>query len=901
MGRFDALPPRDVSWYGDPRDHGARCDLCPLASNVFVPYSPPKGKLRLVLVGEGPGRKEEILRTPFTGVTGEHLDRELEEVRLERDEAHVTNAAMCASDNEQDNARAAECCAPRLLTELSELSSEVPIITLGKAATRTVLGVKSILLARGFVWTARDLEKSVEQGEKTLAKMHRHAKETRKDRDHEKAVEGKLRLDTLRGRAALAGRTVFPTLHPTFAFIHNENWATIFGIDLDRAARWIRGELRKEHLADNIVEVKTLSALRARTRVFAVSKDPGFIREAMKLLGSEVAVDIETERQKPLSPLKVPILTVQISDGKRGLVIGPWDKEIHASVLTEVLRGRVAILHNGFCFDQIALARDGVSFEEVTLEDTLTGHHTFASAFPQKLDHVVATFLDSGPWKIRFGVRSTEEKGLAPQHVDEGDLELYGAVDAFVTKQAWNAMQGDLAPERSVYEHDKRRSLLYRQLQVNGYKVDQARKELLSKLLKRRAAFLKGRMRRIARRPGFEPSKVHEVRKVLFGVLKAPVLNPTPTGLAGTSNATLESLRTGDVGDKTRSTKVGRFSETLLHWRVTTKTRGTYIDPVDIHSDGRAHYNFKPFGVLTGRPASRILSCPRWSRDLVERARELYTCEEGNLLVYFDLAQAEGRFAANLSADKGLIEACAVDLHTRNALVLFAALPGAVEKLQRDPKGKNCPRHSEKGSAKAACNCGKPLRDVTKNVGFAILYQAGPKKVFAYLRSQGFPVDFGQVEDMFVAMRDTYPDYARFVAENIRYVEKHGYLRTALVGRLMRLGFHPEPSAVANLPIQSGIADVMDTRLLDVMVPSLPPGGWMVLHHYDSATFEVAAKYVEWTTDAKGKKKPAGKFIEMIEDTWKEPIRLQESIVCRQAIEFVIPAEVKVGTRWSDM
>jgi uracil-DNA glycosylase family 4 len=885
--------PRDTSFYGSPQAHGARCDICPLAGSTYVPYEAPTKKLKLALVGEGPGRKEIVLRRPFVGVTGEMLNDELVDAGLDRATAHVTNAAMCVGYTDKENERAAECCAPRLLKELASLPADVPIVALGKAAAKAVLGVKSILLARGFVWTARDLTHSIEAAESAVRK----AQKTKQKK--EALINARLRLDTLNARQLLMGRTVLPTLHPTFAFIHNEVWAPIFHIDLDRVARFVRGDLKLEDLIDRIERVGTLEELTRRTRVFVVTDNTETIDAASRILDREVACDIETERIKPLTPLLAKILTVQLSDGDRSLVIAPWDPKRHVRVLMRFLRGRTVIFHNGFCFDQIAMSRDGVRFEGVDLQDTLTGHHSFASHYPQKLDHVVSTFCDSGPWKVRFGVRGAEEKGLAPQHVEEGELELYGAVDGVVTKHAWRNMQTDLAPERAVYEHDKRRSLLYRDMQVTGYFVDRARQKLLSKLLKRRAAALKGRLRRIARRPHFEPSKLHDVRKVLFGVLRAPMLNPTPTGLAGTSNATLESLRTRDQGDDTKETRVARFSEALLNWRITVKVKSTYCDSIQIHADERAHYNIKPFGVFTGRPASRILSAPRWSRDLVDRIREVYTASPDHLIVYFDLAQAEGRFAANLSNDAAFIEACAVDLHTRNALILF---PDEHEKLLRDPKGKYCPRHSEKGNPKAACNCGKPFRDVTKNVGFAIIYQAGPKKVLAYLRSQGFPVDLEQVEDMFRAMRDAYPDYAGYVAQNIRFVEKNGFLRTAIKGRIMWLGFHPEPAAVANLPVQSGIADVMDTRALDEIVPRLRgTGAKLILHHYDALHFDTPKKQIEWLVDEKGKRKPAGKVVEVLEQVWARPVRIEQSIVSRATREFLLPAEIKVAERWSEL
>jgi uracil-DNA glycosylase family 4 len=1297
-------PPRDVSDYS-PRAHGARCDLCPLAGSTYVPYSPPAEgkKLKLIIVGEGPGRKELMERSPFVGMTGQILNDELETAGLDRESAHVTNAAMCLGETDKENERAGECCAPRLLKELAALPP-VPIIPLGKAATRAILGVKSILIARGFVWTARDLETSIKSAEGNLRKAEKTAGKAgigvKADAAAGKAVEVALRLETLQLRHKLAGRTVLPTLHPTFAFVHNETWAPIFRIDLDRAARFIRGELTHDMLADKIELVKTVTELRRKKRTFIVTDNVKQIEQVAKLLGPEVGCDIETERLKPLSPLLAKILCVQISDGDRSIVIAPWDARIHSKPLTELLRGRTVVFHNGYNFDHPALEREGedVDLSHATLEDTLVAHHAFASQYPQKLDHVVATFIDSSPWKIRFGVRGAEEKGLAPVHSDENELFEYGAClmgdtrvlladgttcdvqhivskrlsvdvmscgpegitakrvigwhrsrvpdqrwikiniegsegrrglivtpdhriyttrgqvradrircgdriaqnermlsdyersamlgtllgdssmavsptlrkkklkaplasvvgshedtcglaqfkakqtrgfiqvaenqaipggghigsqpgrrysthmsaqiaalrpaiydakgrkrlrvetldmlgpvglawlfmddgfrqnggraykntgtrggqmyrpdscgistisfprkdvlaacewfkknygptwtgadnqlrlgfvaakrfcteiapfvpeafrykfprgetwpayideplssglepyyarvvvaeeyhpkrltrfqrhvantrfcltvedthnfftpfglvancDAVVTILAWRAMQKDLAAERSVYEHDKLLGVQGKGMQVVGFPVDRKRRRLLSVKLKLRGAALKGRMRKLARRPNFAPTKLGEVRHVLFNVLKAPMLNPTSTGLASTSNATLETIRTGGAGtarsgpadtkqtsgpinNKTKETKAGLFAEALLRWRVADKIRGTYINAVSVHKDGRAHYNWRPYGTVSGRYSCRLQSNPRWSTAIEDRAREMYRASMDHSLFYFDLSQAEARFAANLSGDVNFIETCKSDVHTGNAKILFPD-PIAQEQLARDPKGKDCPKHGEVPVLGATCNCGKPYRDIAKNAGFAVAYLAEAPTVFAYLRAHGFPVELDDVERMLDDLKASYHRYYEYVAENVAFCERHGYLRTALMGRIRWFGFHPKPNEIANFPIQSGIADVMNTRLLafQAWLAKELPEVQLVAQVHDAAIFNTPNKYIQWGKDAKGKPKVIGPMAEGVERLWAEPVRLQPSVVCRTEREFYLPAEIKVGKRWSD-
>jgi uracil-DNA glycosylase family 4 len=918
-----AVPPRDVSDY-NPVKHGARCDICPLKGEPYVPFVEPPGKPRLILVGEGPGMKETFRRVPFVGVSGRLLDDTLEDVGVERNDCYVTNAALCRGESDKDNDRAAECCAPRLLKELATLPKDVPIVAIGKAAARSILGVKSILLARGFVWTTRPLDSSIKSAEGAVRKARREAGldtssvsperrpgKSRNPISHAAAgaraklrtgarlakarqavIDAELRLQTVKLRHELAFRTVCPTVHPAFV-LRSDAWTPIMKLDLDRAARVVvtpkgvrirRGD-KLDPLDDQIVRVTRVEDLSPRT--YFVTDNADEIRTAAAKLGSTVACDIETTSDKPLSPLTVRQLCACISDGERTVVVGPFDPRLHSAVMTEVLAHREAIVfHNGYNFDQIAQERDGIKLPLERVEDTLIAHHTFGSQYPQKLDHVVSVFCDSSPWKIKHGRRGGEEKGQAPEDLPPDELYHYNACDGVLTAKSWRGMQADLDDEREVYEHDKALSLQGKRMQVIGIRVDTRRKRLLSVLLHRRAAALKGRLRKLARDPEFQPTKLGDVRRVLFGTLRAPMLNPTASGLASTSNATLEALRTGGIAgsDETRATRAAKFAEALLRWRVTVKVKSTYVDAVSVQSDKRVHYNWRPYGTVSGRYSSRIQSCPRWSRAVEERVREMYVASPGHTLVYFDLKQAEAKGAAILSGDPVFIAACAKDIHAENAKILF---PAKRELLERDAKGKHCPKHGEHGSEAAACNCGKMYRDIAKNFMYGVNYGAEAKTLLTFIRSQGFSITLDAVDEALTLLKVAYKVYFQYAAENIAYVEKHGYLRSAIVGRKMWLGFHPKPNDVYNRPVQSVVADAMNIRT-PIIEARAPAGVHMVMQGHDAAMFDTPNRHVETME-------------RLILETWEEPFHLKESCVVRSPRDLVFGADVKSGHRWSEL
>jgi uracil-DNA glycosylase family 4 len=850
----------------NPRKAGARCDLCPLKGNTVVPPKASPRPAKLVFVGEAPGRKEELVGQPFVGQTGAFLRGLCREVNIDITEAALQNAALCRSNIDKENDEAAIYCAPRLLKELAALDPSIPIVTLGKASTLSVLGVRSIMRARGFVWTAREIDPA----------PARNAAKKAKDRGAPKWPELQLKAQVAEGRSKLAGRTVLPTVHPAFV-LRSDTWLPVLKGDLDRIARWVRGDLTHAKLLENGPYV-------------VVSKGAD-IRREFKKLAPVISVDIETGPSRPggpdgADPNRNRILCVGVSDGDHTVVIWPWRKATHAPLLNALFKRVTTIgMHNGYNFDQISLARANIPFAPIEdkLEDTLIAHHTFASHMPQRLAHVASVFVDSGPWKVTFklGTGGATEKGLPPEKLSPEELTRYNAADARIQARVWLAMQTDLESERMVYEVDKANARLCRGMIIGGIGVDLERREQLRDAIIEKEAALLDQMRKLLRRANFHPMQLSEVRKALFTILGAPleVADPTDSGLPSTSQRTLERL-------KESPTRAGRFADLLLQWRGAVKIKSTYIDSqvLDAHRKGagevvRTHFNWRSYGAASGRYSCRLQSCPRaeYLKDksivLETRVRELYVARPGCKLIYFDLSQAELRFAAYLSGDKSFIAACeSGDVHTATAKLLF---PADAELIGRDPKG-----------------AGKPFRDVEKNSIFGFCYYAEPGTIFGFVRSKGLPVEMRDVLLMHDMVRANFADYFRYVERNKRWTDQHGYLRCTLSGRISWLGWHAGYPDVANRPIQGGIASLMNVRL-PAIARKLPSGARVVAQIHDAAIMEVPDRHVE-------------RVQRLVQRTWDEPIVIpangyETSLRVEDgARSFVMPIDLKIGERWSD-
>lgn len=310
----------------DPIAHGARCDLCPLRGKPVVP---PEGSAspKLIVIGEGPGHHEERFLRPFVGLSGKLLDKTLRDNGVSRAETYLTNAALCRGDSDKEKDTAAECCAPRLLRELAAFDASIPLLTLGKPASKSVLNTSRILYARGFHWQTPVIDpKHVKVAEREGVR---------------KGGKFALRAETLALRAAISGRDAFPSISPSFA-LRAETWAVLFELDVARACRFVGGV---RPMRDDIGEWVWTGGATAEE-----------VRAMLDSLSPVVSLDIETDGIKPT---ETKMLCCGISGG-RTIVIWPW-KEDYAAMLSAWLRTRTSVVaHNGYQFDQIVLSCHGV-------------------------------------------------------------------------------------------------------------------------------------------------------------------------------------------------------------------------------------------------------------------------------------------------------------------------------------------------------------------------------------------------------------------------------------------------------------------------------------------------------------------------------------------------------------
>ncbi|MDP6483519.1 MAG: uracil-DNA glycosylase [Nitrospinota bacterium] len=114
-----------------------RCNLCEGRKNIVFGVGSPNADL--VIVGEAPGRDEDIQAEPFVGRSGQLLNRMLEAIGLSREDIYICNVIKCRPpENRNPTPDEVETCEPFLIRQLKSLRPKV-ILAMGKFAAQTLL------------------------------------------------------------------------------------------------------------------------------------------------------------------------------------------------------------------------------------------------------------------------------------------------------------------------------------------------------------------------------------------------------------------------------------------------------------------------------------------------------------------------------------------------------------------------------------------------------------------------------------------------------------------------------------------------------------------------------------------------------------------------------------------
>jgi uracil-DNA glycosylase family 4 len=123
------------------RDEILKCQRCPLArsrTNAVPGVGPTDAAL--MIVGEAPGRQEDVEGQPFVGAAGRLLTMLLEGVGIKRDSVFITNVVKCRPpENRPPDPTERDACHPFLLQQLELIKPKIVCLA-GRVPAEVFLG-----------------------------------------------------------------------------------------------------------------------------------------------------------------------------------------------------------------------------------------------------------------------------------------------------------------------------------------------------------------------------------------------------------------------------------------------------------------------------------------------------------------------------------------------------------------------------------------------------------------------------------------------------------------------------------------------------------------------------------------------------------------------------------------
>ena len=127
------------------------CGLRATASRLVFGDGNPSA--RVMLIGEAPGREEDLEGRPFVGRSGKLLDRMLAAIGLDRSSVYIANIVPWRPPgNRTPTPRETAICLPFILRQIELVDPDI-LVCLGNPSTQTLLDTKD-----GITKTLKDLE-----------------------------------------------------------------------------------------------------------------------------------------------------------------------------------------------------------------------------------------------------------------------------------------------------------------------------------------------------------------------------------------------------------------------------------------------------------------------------------------------------------------------------------------------------------------------------------------------------------------------------------------------------------------------------------------------------------------------------------------------------------------------
>jgi uracil-DNA glycosylase family 4 len=126
----------------------SNCTQCPLGSlgRTHVVFGRGNPDAQLMLIGEAPGRNEDLQGTPFCGQSGKLLSKLLKTAEIDENDLYITSIVKCRPPkNRQPRPNEVAICSSILLEKQIKIIAPSVICSLGACATNLLLTPGSVM------------------------------------------------------------------------------------------------------------------------------------------------------------------------------------------------------------------------------------------------------------------------------------------------------------------------------------------------------------------------------------------------------------------------------------------------------------------------------------------------------------------------------------------------------------------------------------------------------------------------------------------------------------------------------------------------------------------------------------------------------------------------------------
>lgn len=768
------------------------CDKCSLhngATRICVPGSGRIDNLKLVVIGEAPGREEDLYGEPFIGKAGKLLKDYMIRCGIDLNTVRFENVTRCfPNDNgvtKQPEPEHVEACLPylyRILRLIKENHQDLPkIVALGNVALKALTGESKITVNHGTFFPLKIQNPEF------------------KDLDDKFQVMGVIHPSAvLRGNSGHEKTILSDLTHV---------WSVCMNKVRDYGAEyvWLNSPDAVDSYIDtqierfNDKEIECVSYDIETTGLETYDTKSGL----MKTVSYQLCTDIGKGVLVPLYH--------KDSDWKDDLFV----QERLWSSLGRML-DVIPITGWNLPFDiKWSKIHMGVSVKRVFFDALFASR--FISAGQKNKNWELNSVAAEELGFYGHGDEIWKEMAALPKgqnnfsNANKSTLLKYGVGDVDAALQlTFRRIQ--LLKETGLYDSFQhmlmRAELPICQLELNGVAINVAMNQ---HMMEKYPALMEPHFKAIIESPyGIETSKVLASRnKPLKFNLKSDVTIQTlvydKMGLMGDPEKqkavgfSLDKEALEDLIEYCNSRGWHDRKELLEHlqeWKANAHTYTNFVKnlPKYYQYDGLFHTQYNLTGTDTGRASSSKPSIhgQQKGESGVRQQFASRWARQGGLILSGDFSQMEMRVLAALSGDPNLIEAISsgLDIHTANASKMFNV---PVEHV--DPK----------------------MRDKAKRSGFGVIYGIGPQTLAVRIGST-----VREAEEIIQSWYDVFPLTLEFQKMEYKKAKKYGFVATNF-GRI-RWVENIEKSRwgdrawrqVVNSNIQSTASDITLMALLEV-------------------------------------------------------------------------------------